>query len=256
MIDVHCHLEQPDYDKDRDEVIEKCRQELKAVITCAAHPKDFDPTMNLVEKYKGFIFATVSIHPIYVKEISEKEKDRWIDKVIENKNKIVGIGEIGLDYYWIKEKGWQERQKELFKELIDLAVKLRKPIVIHAREAYEDVIKVLEDRVPHYPVDLHMFGENKLVPRVLENDWFVSMNTIVLRSKKHKKVVRDMPLERLMLETDSPWLGFGKRNTPLAIKQVAKKIAEVKKLDFGEVWRKCGENAIKFFDLPSSISPE
>ncbi|MCD6381878.1 MAG: TatD family hydrolase [Candidatus Aenigmarchaeota archaeon] len=253
MIDVHCHLEQPDYDKDRDEVIKNCKQELKAVVTCAAHPKNFDPTMSLVEKYKSFVFATVSIHPIYIKEISEKEKDRWIDKVIENKDKIVGIGEIGLDYYWIKEKEWQERQKGLFKELINLAVKLKKPIVIHAREAYEDVIKILEDHVPHYPVDLHMFGENKLAFHVLENGWFISMNTIVLRSKKHKKVVRDIPLEKLMLETDSPWLGFGKRNTPLSIKQVAEKIAEVKKLGFEEVWRKCGENAIEFFRLPLNI---
>ena len=250
MIDVHCHLEQPDYDKDRDEVIEKCKQELKAVITCSAHPKDFDFTMKLVDMYKGFVFATVSIHPIYIKEVSEKEKDRFIDRIIENKDKIVGIGETGLDYFWVKERDWREKQKELFKELIELALKLKKPLVIHAREAYEDVVKILEDLVPNYRVDLHMFGENKLVPRVLENGWFVSMNTIVLRSKKHKKVVRDMPLERLMLETDAPWLGFGKRNTPLAIKQVAEKIAEVKKLDFEKVWQKCGENAVEFFRLP------
>lgn len=253
MIDVHCHLEQSDYDKDRDEVIEKCKQELKAIVTCAAHQKDFDLAMNLVEKYRGFVFATVSIHPIYINEISEKEKDRWIDKVIENKNKIVGIGETGLDYFWVKERERREKQKELFKELIQLALELKKPIVVHAREAHEDVIKILEDLVSNYRVNLHMFGENKLVPSVLENGWFVSMNTIVLRSKKHKKVIRDMPLERIMLETDSPWLGFGKRNTPLAIRQVAEKIAEVKKLSFDNVWQKCGKNAVEFFGLPIEV---
>ena len=69
MIDVHCHLEQKDYEKDRDEVIEKCKKELKAVITCCCHPEDFELTMELVEKYKNFVFATVSIHPEYIKEI-------------------------------------------------------------------------------------------------------------------------------------------------------------------------------------------
>ncbi len=248
MIDVHCHLEQEEYSQDRDEVIEKCKKELKAIITCCAHPKDFDLTLSLVEKYRGFVFATVGIHPEYIKEISKEEKESFIEKIKNSKDKIVGIGEVGLDFFWIKEKEWQEKQKELFIELINLAKDLNLPLVIHSREAYDEVVKILEQEDAK-KVLLHMFGANHLVKRIVENGWFVSVNTILLKSKKHKKVVRDMPLERIMLETDSPWLGFGKRNTPLSVKIVAEKIAEIKKVSLEEVEKKTTENSIKFFNL-------
>jgi len=252
MIDVHAHLETKDYDKDRDEVIEKCRQQLKAVITCCAHPKDFDLTLQMVEKHKGFVFATAGVHPEYIKEISEKEKDEFLEVVKQNKNKIVGIGETGLDFFWIKESEWQQKQKEWFIEFINFAKELKLPVVIHARNAYEEAIKILEQEDAE-KVLMHMFGANQLTKRIIENDWFVSMNTIVLKSKKHKKVVRDTPLQKLLLETDAPWLapeGFSsKRNDPTAVKVVAEKIAEIKKMSFEEVCRVTTENARKFFSL-------
>ncbi len=256
MIDVHCHLEQPDYENDRDEVIEKCKKELKAVITSCAHPNDLSLTLQLVEKYKGFIFCTAGIHPEYIKEISEKAKDEFLEQVKANRDKIVGIGEIGLDFFWIKEEKWQAKQKELFLELINFAKELKKPLVIHARKAFDECVNILE-RADAKKVLMHMFGANHLVKRIVENGWYVSMNAIVLRSKKHKKVIRDMPLEKIMLETDSPWLapkklleGVEARNDPTSIRIVAEKIAEIKKLSFQEVWEKCGANAIRFFNLP------
>jgi TatD DNase family protein len=249
MIDVHCHLEQENYSKNRDEVIDSCKKELKAVITCCAHPKDFDLTMQIVEKYKGFVFATVGIHPEYVKEISENEKKEFLEKIKENKDKIVGIGEIGLDFYWVKEKEWQEKQKELFIELINFAKELNLPLIIHSREAYDEAVRILEQENAKN-VLLHMFGANHLVKKVIENNWFVSMNTIVLKSKKHKKVVRDTPLEKIMLETDAPFLGVpGKRSEPTIIRDVAQKIAEIKKMSFDKVWYNCGSNAVHFFNL-------
>jgi TatD DNase family protein len=249
MIDCHCHLEQHDFDLDREKVIENCKKEMKAVITCCAHPKDFDLTLQLVEKYKGFVFCTVGIHPEHVKEISEKEKDEFLDLIKKNKNRINGIGEVGLDFDFIKEKEWQEKQKKLFSEFISFAKELRLPLVIHSRAAYEEAVKILEQEDAKQ-VLMHMFGANHLVKRIIENDWYVSMNTIVLRSKKHKKVVRDMPLEKLLLETDSPWLGLErKRNDPLSVKIVAEKIAEIKKLSFEEVNKITTENAVKFFSL-------
>ncbi len=259
MIDVHCHLEQEDFNEDREKVIENCKKELKAVITCCAHPNDFDLTMKMVEKNRNFIFATVGIHPEYIKEIKEKEVEDLIEKIKENSEKIVGIGEIGLDYWWIKEEYWQKKQKELFIQLIEVAKELKKPMLIHSRKAYDDTVRILEQEDAR-KVDLHMFGANHLVKRAIENNWFISMNAIVLRSKKHKKVVRDFPLEKLMLETDSPWLSPKKllerieeRNVPTSIKIVAEKIAEIKKVSFDEVWKKCGENAINFFKLPITL---
>jgi len=256
MIDVHCHLEQKDYDSDREQVIEACKKELKAVITSCAHPRDFELTMRMVENNKGFVFCSCGVHPEYIKEVSEREKDDFLDLIVKNKDKIVAIGETGLDYWYIKEEDWRKRQKDLFIELIILANELDKPLIIHSREVFEETLEILE-RQDAKRVMLHMWGANNLVNRILENGWSVSMNTIILRSKKHKKIARDMPLDKLMLETDSPWLapkrlleGLEARNDPLSIKIVAEKVSEIKKIPFEMVWKQCGENAIKFFSLP------
>jgi len=250
MIDVHTHLENEDYDKDREELIARLKKELSGVITSCAHPRDYDLTMDLVERHKNFVFSCCSIHPIYIKEISEKDKDEYFRKIRKNRDKIVAVGETGLDYYWVKEEQWREKQKELFREHIKLAKELEKPIVIHARESYEDCIDILEEENAEW-VNLHMFGGRKLLERVISNQWFISMNAILLRSKNHKKIVRDMPMDRIMLETDAPWLSpDGGRNDSLAIKKVAEKIARVKKVEFEKIWRTCGENAIDFFKLP------
>ena len=258
MIDVHCHLEQKDYDNDREDIIEKCRKELKAVITSCAHPRDFELTMRLVENHKGFVFASCGIHPEYVKDISEEQKDDFLDLIVKNKEKIVAIGETGLDYWYIKDEEWREKQKQLFIQLINLAKELDKPLVIHSREVFDETLDILENNDAG-KVDFHMWGDNQLLKRILDNGWYVSMNTIILKSKKHKKIARDIPLDRLMLETDSPWLaperlmeGKEARNDPRAIKIVAEKVAEIKKLPFNDIWAECGKNAVKFFDLSIS----
>jgi len=256
MIDVHCHLEQKDYSQDRDEVIKKCRQQLKAVVTCCAHPKDFSLTMELVKKYKGFIFATAGIHPQYVREIDEKQKEEFFDLIRKNREKIVAVGEVGLDFNWEKEDQWRERQKQMFVGFINLAKELKLPVVVHSWDACSEVVKILGQQDAKR-VLLHMFEDHNAAKQVVENGWFVSVNAIVLQSKKYKKVVRDMPLQQLMLETDAPWLapeGFGsKRNDSTAVRYVAEKIAEIKKTSFDEVDKITTENTVRFFNLPIKI---
>ena len=144
----------------------------------------------MVEKYEGYVFATVGIHPEFVKEISEEEMKSFFNKIEKNREKIVGIGEQGLDYYWIKEDFWREKQKELFRKQINLAHKLKLPIVTHARDSAEDAVKILEEEGAKR-VLLHMFGAHHLLKKVVENGWMVSLNTIVLKSKKYRKVNRD-----------------------------------------------------------------
>lgn len=255
MIDVHCHLEQDDYSKDRDEVIEKCKKEMKAIITSCAHPKDFDLTMKMAEKYKGFVFATVGLHPEYIKEISVREKDEFLDLIKENKDKVVGIGEIGLDYAWVKEPEWRDRQKQQFIELINFAKELKKPVIIHSREAYEEVLNILEQE-DSKKVLLHLFGDNKQVERISKNGWYVSIGPIVLRSKKHYQITRDMPLELLMTETDAPWNapevfleGKKVRNDPTSVKVVIERFADIKKISFEEIDKITTDNAMKFFGI-------
>ncbi|MFH1327362.1 MAG: TatD family hydrolase [Candidatus Bathyarchaeota archaeon] len=247
MIDVHCHLTQPDYDSDRGEVIERCRQGLKAVVTSCAHPKDFSSTMQLVEQYPKFIFCTVGIHPTYVKEIGETENN-FIDLVEKNREKVNGIGEVGLDFK-IQENEFREQQKKLFISFMKLSEKIKLPLIIHSRAAFKEAMELLESyRMKN--VLMHFFTARELLNKVIENDWYISVNTTLLTSKKIKKIVRDLPLERILTETDAPWLGLEKeRNEPSSVKLVVEKIAQIKKLSFDEADSVTTENAQRFFSL-------
>jgi len=250
MIDVHCHLEQKDYDKDRDSVVESCRRQLKAVVTSCAHPEDFDLTLEIVKMYAGFVFCAIGLHPTYIDKVNEKEKNELLKKIVENKNKVVGIGEVGLDYYWIKEKELQEKQKKLFVEFIKVAKQLKLPLIVHSRDAMPDTVEILEQQeMQGKKVLMHLFGEKSLLQRVIDNGWNISIGPGISKSKDTKKIARDCPLDRIMLETDSPWFGFGQRGTPLNAKIAAEKIAEVKKISVEEVEKQTDLNAVRFFDL-------
>ncbi|MFH0831476.1 MAG: TatD family hydrolase [archaeon] len=252
MIDVHCHLEQKDYNKDREDVINRCRKELKAVITSAARFKDFNLTLSLAKEYPDFVFAILGLHPADIKELDEKIIADSIDFISQNKEKIVAVGEVGLDYYWIKEQEQRKRQKKLFERMIKLAKAINKPLVIHSREAGDETLDILQKEKAG-KVLLHLFNTKEHIQRVIESNYSISIGPAILKSKDIRKIARDMPLEKIMLETDSPWFGFGARNTPLAIRKVAEEIAKIRKLDFEEVWKTTGGNAINFFNLPLQI---
>ena len=100
MIDAHCHLEQKDYNKDRDEVIARCKKKLDAIVTSCAHPDDFDLTLSLKKQYPDFIYISIGLHPEYIKELKQEQKTTLIEKIKTNKDSTSAIGEIGLDYYW------------------------------------------------------------------------------------------------------------------------------------------------------------
>lgn len=252
MIDCHCHLEQKEYEKNREQIIEQCKRELCALVTCAAHPKDFEMTLELTNKHKNFIFCTLSIHPEYIKEINKNEINNFIEIIRKNKDNIVAIGETGLDFYWIKEQELREKQKELFRKFIALAKELSLPIVIHSRDAQIECIEILEQEgMKHKKVLMHLFTDRKNLQRVIENGWFVSIGPGITKSKDIKKIARDVHLNKILLETDSPW--FAQENqkygTPLNVRLVAEKIAEIKHISIEEVEKQTDLNAVAFFNL-------
>lgn len=251
MIDAHCHLEQPEFQKDLDDVIGLCRKEgLKAVVSSCANPKDFDRSLEIVNKYKNYVFLCASIHPEYVKELTQRETDEYFEELKENKDKLVAVGETGLDYFWVKENDWREKQKEMFIQHIELSKELGLPLVIHCRDAFEDVLKILEQENAKR-VLLHMWGNKEYAKRIIENKYSVTVGPIIDRSKDHEKLVRGLPIENIMLETDSPWFGQNKeKGMPTNVKIPCEKIAEIKKVDVCYVSDITDKNAIEFFSLP------
>ncbi len=248
MIDSHCHLENQDYDKDREGLIENCRKEMDAIITCCANPKNLDLSLQLVEKYRGFVFLTAGLHPIHIEEFSEEEKENYFAKLEENKEKIVGIGECGLDYHWIKNEKLREKQKQFFLDHIKLAKRLKLPLVIHSRKAEKECLEILKEQNAKN-VLLHFFSNQKLREEVATTNYYVSLNTAILRSKGVRQILKTLGTGRIMTETDAPWMGFGERNTPLAVKKVIEKTAQLEKKTFEEIDRTTTNNAIKFFNL-------
>lgn len=238
--------------------MEELKKELKAVVTVATEPKFFQRGLDIAEQNKGFVFLSAGIHPEFVKEMTDAEMEKGFEWIRENEGKLVGIGETGLDYFWVKEPEWKEKQKELFIRSMELAKELDKVLVVHTREAHEQVIEILEKNRAER-VQLHMWGGNGFVKPIIDHGWHVSVGPVVKTSKKHQKVVHNLPLELLMLETDSPWFGGktaeGKpiRGLPANIKIPAEEIAKIKGIEFKEVWGECGKNAAKLFRLPVII---
>jgi TatD DNase family protein len=250
MIDVHCHLEQEDYNADRDLVIAECKKSMKFLITSCAHYNDLDLTLEVARKNKGFVFCCLGLHPEYIKDLDGEKKKEYIKQIEKHKKEISGIGEIGLDYYWIKESEWQEKQKEMFTEFLNLAKKLNLPVIVHSRDAMQDTIDILEKQgMKGKKVLMHLFGEKEMLTRVIDNGWSISIGPLILKNKETRKIARDCPIEKIMLETDSPWFGDGKRGTPLNVIKVCEKIAEIKKISKEEVERQTDLNAKEFFGI-------
>lgn len=262
LFDCHCHLESSYFDDDREEVLQRSSGNLLGAVCSAVERKDFEKALMMHDAMPNFLYVSLGLHPEYAPSLKEEDVSEAIEFITKNQEKIVSIGEVGLDYYWCADAKERQKQKELFERFICLATKLEKPLIVHIRQgkdkesnAYEDAFEVLQ-KGGAKNVLLHMFGYKKLLQRALKNGWYISTNAIVESSKQYKKVVRAVSLDRLMLETDSPYLvpellksrGV-KRNEPLFIEQTAKKVATVKEISLEEVCAQTTRNAKDFFRI-------
>ncbi|EIW00329.1 TatD family hydrolase [Thermoanaerobacter siderophilus] len=252
LVDSHAHLEDEKYDRDREKVIEECKKDLTFLINVGSNLLTSKQSIELAHNY-DFIYASVGIHP--------HDAQREFDKVEEIERlalqeKVVAIGEIGLDYYY--DDPPKEFQKEIFIKQIRLAKKLNLPIIIHNRDAHGDILDILKQE---WTKDLrgvfHSYsGSVEMAFQVIEMNFYISLGGPVTfkNAKKPKEVAKAVPFEKLLIETDSPYLTpepyRGKRNTPVYVKFVAKKIAELREMPYEEVCRITAENAIKLFNIP------
>lgn len=250
MIDIHCHLCFPGAYKDVDEVVSRAKKEMPAVIVSSARYDEGLKVLELAGRNRGFIFPTLGYHP------TEGTNHMSVLKLIgKNLDRIVGIGECGLDYHWEKEPARREKQKRIFRKFIEKAGEAKLPLVIHSRDAEQDCFDMVKDS--GLECVFHCYsGPVELAGEILDRGFWISMSTHILFSKHHRKLMKLIPLDKVLLETDAPWLSPNKPepNYPWNIKLSAEKIAEIKGVSRGEVLERAKENAIGFFNLKIGYS--
>ncbi|MBE6152164.1 MAG: TatD family deoxyribonuclease [Firmicutes bacterium] len=247
MVDTHCHLSYKDYDN-LEEVIEKMKNHIIIISGCD-RSSNYE-VMELCQKYSN-IYGCLGIHPESVSSATEDDL-AYIEKNLDN-SKIVGIGEIGLDYYWDKDN--KEIQKKWFNRQIELAKKYNKPIVVHSRDAIQDTYEILRDS-KHNKIDIHCYSSSlEMAREFIKLGAKLGIGGVLTfkNSDKLKEVVKNVDLQHLILETDSPYLTpepyRGKKNEPYNVYYVALKIAEIKNISIDTVLEETTNNALTLFDL-------
>ena len=256
LFDNHAHLDDEKFDEDREELIEKIHNdEIDKFVSAGYSLESSKKSIELSKKY-DFIYSTCGVSP---NDIPQTEEELWkeldeIKKLAKENKKVVAIGEIGLDYHWNTEN--KELQKKAFVEQIKIANELNLPIQIHTRDAVMDTLEILKQNNVNKKGIFHCCPLNReLVKEGLKLGFYISFAGPVTfkNSKNANEIIEMVPNDKMLIETDSPYLSpepfRGKRNDPRNVKFIAKKIAEVKNITIEEVAETTYKNAIKVFNL-------
>lgn len=257
FFDSHSHYNDEKFNEDREEIIELTKKEGVSKFVCAGYNIPSSKLSIEISKKYPFIYSICGISPNDVPENIEEIDGmvKQIEEMLKNKNeKIVAVGEIGLDYYWNKEN--KEIQKAMFIKQIELANKYDLPIVIHTREAVEDTLRILKENKVINKGVFHCCPLNReLVKEALKLDFYISFaGPITFKNSKNAEEITNMvPLNKMLIETDSPYLApepkRGTRNDSRNVKLVAQKIADFKKLSLEEVANTTYKNATTIFKI-------
>jgi TatD DNase family protein len=258
FIDSHCHIDGPEYDADRDELIARARAAgvttMLTVGTGDPHSDAFNRAVELAEKQEG-IYAAVGVHPHDAKLFDEKAERHLLDLARQSR-KVIAWGEIGLDYHY--DHSPRDVQREVFRRQLRLARELDLPVVIHSREANDDTINIVREELSGYNRGgvLHCFGGSLAMARdAIELGFFISFagNLTFKKAEDLRDVARQLPLDRLLIETDCPYLTpvpfRGKRNEPARVVETARCLAEIHGKELEEVGRVTSENFVKLFGV-------
>jgi len=249
LTDTHCHLHLRQFDPDRDAVVARAEaNEVTKIIEVGLDLESNRKAIALATRYPQ-VYAAVGIHP---HEAGKATRESWEElRSLASRPDVVAIGETGLDYY--RDYSPREEQKEALKRQLSLARELKKPVILHDREAHDDLLAIVEEDGKGVTGVFHCFsGDLKMAERCLEMGFYISIAGPVTYRNAHRlrELARTLPLEKLLLETDSPFLSpYGGRNEPANVKVVAQKIAEVRGISWEEVARTTTENAALLLGL-------
>jgi TatD DNase family protein len=258
FIDSHCHIDGPEYDADREEVIARARDAgvntMLVVGTGDPHSGAFDRAVDLAEKQEG-IYAAVGVHPHDAKLFDDAAELHLLDLARQG-TRVIAWGEIGLDYHY--DHSPRDVQREVFRRQLRLARERKLPVVIHSREADDDTIAILRKELTGYGRGgvLHCFGGSLAMAQdAIELGFFISFagNLTFKKAEDLREVARQLPLDRLLIETDCPYLTpvpfRGRRNEPAHVIETARCLAGIQGKDVEEIGRVTSENYVKLFGV-------
>lgn len=253
IFDSHTHYDDKQFNEDREELLLSLKDHgIETILNAGSDLQGAKDTAALAQQYP-FVYGAVGIHPSNIEDLNE-EVCEWIKEqaVLE---KIVAIGEIGLDYYWDKEEEVQKNQRYWFKRQLELARETGIPVIIHSREAAEDTLKIMKDiHGEQIPGVIHCFSYSReMAAEYVKMGYYIGIGGVVTfkNAKKLKEVAAEVPLEKILLETDCPYLApephRGRRNSSLNLPYVAQEIAAIRGISKEEVIDVTCKNAKRLF---------
>jgi TatD DNase family protein len=246
LVDVHCHLEHVLIKDKIDNIIKKCRENNVIAITSGVNPGTNKQALEIGKRYPDVVKVSLGLYPIDAleAEINSGEFPRVLEKfnvddelkfIESKKNEIIAIGEAGVDFHWNQDK--KQEQLKTFEKVIELAVKINKPLIVHSRKGEKEAVDLLES-FNIKKVVMHCFNGNfKLVKKVEDNGWYLSIPAVIIRNLHFQGVVNLVSINNLLTETDSPYLAPPplRVNEPYNVIKTIEKIAELKNMDVEEV---------------------
>ena len=253
LIDTHTHIDMENFADRFDAVVQTAKDYgVEKVVIPGVEPSGFDRIIKLCEEYPD-VYGAVGVHPEELNSYNEEAESR-IKELLKHK-KIIAIGEIGLDYYW--DKSQIEKQKEIFERQILIAKQAQKPILVHDREAHPDSFEILKKtHAAETGVVMHCFsGSPEFAQQCINEGFYIALGGVVTfkNAKKVKEVAKTVPLDKLLLETDAPYMTpvpfRGKENQPAYVKFVAEEIAKLRGVSFEEIAEATTANAKKLLKI-------
>lgn len=247
LIDTHSHIDMIDVDSEL--IIQEAREfGVEKIIVPSADRSSFEKVLDLSQKYDE-VYCALGIHPSEV--LKSKDEDYELIKEWSKNEKVVAVGEIGLDYYW--DKTFVEEQKKSFERQIKISQELNLPILIHDREAHFDTFEMVKD-IKDIPVVMHCFsGSLDFAKQCIEKGFYIAFGGVLTfkNAKKMKEVAKNIPMEYILIETDAPYLTpepyRGKENHPAYVKFVAEQLANLREMSYKDVVKITNENAKRIF---------
>jgi len=257
MIDTHCHVNFEAFNNDYQEVVKRALAKEMKLVTVGSQFQTSRKAVEIAHEFDN-VFAAVGLHPTHLTD-EDFSYNEYLD--LAKDGKVVAIGETGLDYYQLwaetpeEEEEIKEGQKELLAKHVKLAREVNKPMIIHCRDAYEDLLAFFE-KEEKIPGVVHCFlSSRQIARRFLDLGFYLGFTGIITFTDDEEllKVVREIPLEKMFIETDAPYLSpepyRGKRCEPVYVEETAKKIAELKEISLEKVLEQTAKNAEEFFNI-------